>query len=138
MKTFNFLLPLSVQEDLENGDTASLDDWLSKPGTADINRIYVLRWGRPLLVWTAEGIITPVKVDVARFLLARGADVNKVLAAGSYGAYLHEQRKRVLTLRELANLGRAATADPVLNFLVKFCDNGVVWNVLSHWPSPRC
>ena len=56
----------------------------------------------------------------------------------SYGAYLHEQRKRVLTLRELANQGRATTRDPVLNFLVKIADNGVVWNVLSHWPSPRC
>ena len=60
-----------------------------------------------------------------------------VLAAGSYRAYLHEQRKQVLVLRSLANRGRAATADPVMNFLVRLGDNGVLWNVLSHWPSPR-
>ena len=61
----------------------------------------------------------------------------KVLAAGSYGAYLHEQRKQVLSLRSLANRGRAATAEPVMNFLVRLGDNGVVWNVLSHWPPQR-
>ena len=60
-----------------------------------------------------------------------------VLAAGSYGAYLHEQRKQVLSLRSLANRGRAATVDPVMNFLVRLGDNGVLWNVLSHWPPPR-
>ena len=60
-----------------------------------------------------------------------------VLAAGSYRAYLHEQRKQVLVLRSLANRGRAATADPVMNFLVRLGDNGVLWNVLSHWPPPR-
>ena len=61
----------------------------------------------------------------------------QVLAAGSYRAYLHEQRKQVLVLRSLANRGRAATADPVLKFLVRLGDNGVLWNVLSHWPPPR-
>ena len=61
----------------------------------------------------------------------------KVLAAGSYRAYLHEQRKKVLSLRSLANRRRAATADPVMNFLVRLGDNGVLWNVLSHWPPPR-
>ena len=60
-----------------------------------------------------------------------------VLAAGSYRAYLHEQRKQVLVLRSLANRGRAVTADPVMNFLVRLGDNGVLWNVLSHWPPPR-
>ena len=60
-----------------------------------------------------------------------------VLAAGSYRAYLHEQRKKVLSLRSLANRRRAATADPVMNFLVRLGDNGVLWNVLSHWPPPR-
>ena len=61
----------------------------------------------------------------------------QVLAAGSYRAYLHEQRKQVLVLRSLANRGRAATADPVLKFLVRLGDNGVLWNVLSHWPPPK-
>ena len=37
----------------------------------------------------------------------------------------------------LANRRRAATADPVMNFLVRLGDNGVLWNVLSHWPPPR-
>ena len=271
--------PLSITEDILHGDT-ELENWLCEHPGADINRLSVGGWGHPILIWTSDGIITPAKVDIARFLLARGADVDitdtvkrtalhfaargvgnaapamvslllsaganvhartkhhrttpiastvdgwsitahtrllrrlsteslldifelllhagaqldnvamtesetrpkklgildriktsegtvdgqhlfwlksryrllatdahfqeiksisaQVLAAGSYGAYLHEQRKRVLTLRELANLGRAATRDPVLNFLVRLGDNGVVWNVLSHWPSPRC
>ena len=60
-----------------------------------------------------------------------------VLAAGSYRAYLHEQRKQVLSLRSLANRGRATTADPVMKFLCELGDNGVLWNVLSHWPPPR-
>ena len=263
--------PLSIPEEILHGGTELLENWLCEHPGADINRLSVGGWNHRVLIWTADGIITPAKVDVARFLLARGAEVDitdsvkrtalhfaarglgdgapamvalllsagadvhartkhhkttpmastvdawsitahtrllrristealldifelllhagaeldnvamtesetrpkklgildriktsegfmsetlplatdpnfqeiksiaaKVLAAGSYGAYLHEQRRRVLTLRELANQGRATTRDPVLNFLVKFADDGVVWNVLSHWPSPRC
>ena len=66
----------SIAEDLVNGDTESLENWLREHPGADINRISVSGWNHPLLIWTADGIITPAKVDVARFLLARGADVD--------------------------------------------------------------
>ena len=53
------------------------------------------------------------------------------------GAYLHEHRKQVLMLRCLATKKRrATTTDPVMNFLVKLGDNGVIWKVLSFWPPP--
>ena len=32
--------------------------------------------------------------------------------------------------------GRATTTDPVMNFLVKLGDNGVIWKVLGFWPPP--
>ena len=31
------------------------------------------------------------------------------------------------------NRGRAKTEDPVMKFLCRLGDNGVVWNVLSYW-----
>ena len=58
-------------------------------------------------------------------------------AGGTYSAYLHQHRKQVLMLRCLATKkGRAKTTDPVMNFLVKLGDNGVIWKVLSFWPPP--
>jgi len=262
-------VPGAVEEAAKAGDIGALYDWLNTVSD-DVNRYFIndptsnaimCQHDYPLLMWTAAcGIITPEKVELARDLLARGAEVDKsdyidrtalhwasrgvgnaspalvslllsagadvhartkhvgtipiaftvdpwafgsqmqhlsrfsseaslviferllragseldnisewpndslgsisassesafealatdasfqeiksitanVLAAGSYGAYLHEQRKQVLSLRSLANRGRAATAEPVMNFLVRLGDNGVVWNVLSHWPPP--
>ena len=58
-------------------------------------------------------------------------------AGGTYSAYLHQHRKQVLMLRCLATKkGRAKTTDPVMNFLVKLGDNGVIWKILSFWPPP--
>jgi len=58
-------------------------------------------------------------------------------AGGTYRSYLHEHRKQVLMLRCLATKkGRATTTDPVMNFLVKLGDNGVIWKVLGFWPPP--
>ena len=57
-------------------------------------------------------------------------------AGGTYRAYLHEHRKRVLMLRCLAIKGLAKTTDPVMNFLEQLGDNGVIWKVLSFWPPP--
>jgi len=261
-------VPGAVEEAAKAGDIGALYDWLNTVSD-DVNRYFIndptsnaimCQHDYPLLMWTAAcGIITPEKVELARDLLARGAEVDKsdyidrtalhwasrgvgnaspalvslllsagadvhartkhvgtipiaftvdpwafgsqmqhlsrfsseaslviferllragsapkvlegnaslgsriarsesayeawstnasfqeiksiaegVLAAGGYRAYLHEQRKQVLVLRSLANRGRAETADPVLKFLVRLGDNGVLWNVLSHWPSPR-
>ena len=65
--------PLSITEDILHGDT-ELENWLCEHPGADINRLSVGGWGHPILIWTSDGIITPAKVDIARFLLARGAD----------------------------------------------------------------
>ena len=68
--------PLSITEDILHGDTELLENWLCEHPGADINRLSVGGWGHPILIWTSDGIITPAKVDIARFLLARGADVD--------------------------------------------------------------
>ena len=39
----------------------------------------------------------------------------------------------VLTVRGLAQRGKLSTSDPVLNFLARLGDNGVVWHVLEYW-----
>ena len=39
----------------------------------------------------------------------------------------------VLACRGLAQRGKLLTDDPVLNFLARLGDNGVVWHVLSFW-----
>ena len=39
----------------------------------------------------------------------------------------------VLAVRGLAQRGKLSTNDPVLNFLARLGDNGVVWHVLSFW-----
>ena len=70
---------------------------------------------------------------------AQALSIHKIFhraAGGTYRAYLHEHRKRVLMLRCLATKGRATTTDPVMNFLEQLGDNGVIWKVLSFWPPP--
>ena len=80
--------------------------------------------GRPLLLLLVCGTINAIVADVRA-------------AGGTYSAYLHQHRKQVLMLRCLATKkGRAKTTDPVMNFLVKLGDNGVIWKVLSFWPPP--
>ena len=39
----------------------------------------------------------------------------------------------VLAVRGLAQRGKLSTDDPVLNFLARLGDNGVVWHVLEYW-----
>ena len=78
--------------------------------------------GRPLLLLLVCGTIIVADVRAA---------------GGTYSAYLHQHRKQVLMLRCLATKkGRAKTTDPVMNFLVKLGDNGVIWKILSFWPPP--
>ena len=80
--------------------------------------------GRPLLLLLVCGTINAIVADVRA-------------AGGTYSAYLHQHRKQVLMLRCLATKkGRAKTTDPVMNFLVKLGDNGVIWKILSFWPPP--
>ena len=81
-------VPEAVEEAAKSGDFGALYAWLNTV-TDDVNR-YVINdpsnqahqvQGHndyPLLMWTAAcGIITPEKVELARDLLARGAEVDK-------------------------------------------------------------
>ena len=82
-----------------------------------------------------------VAIPVARLTISRDRAItfhcNFHAAGGTYSAYLHQHRKQVLMLRCLATKkGRAKTTDPVMNFLVKLGDNGVIWKILSFWPPP--
>ena len=56
-----------------------------------------------------------------------------VRAAGSYKRYMRTPHRDVLAVRGLAQRGKLSTSDPVLNFLARLGDNGVVWHVLEYW-----
>ena len=47
--------------------------------------------------------------------------------------YARSFHRDVLTVRGLAQRGKLSTNDPVLNFLARLGDNGVVWHVLEYW-----
>ena len=52
---------------------------------------------------------------------------------GSYKRYARSFHRDVLAVRGLAQRGKLSTEDPVLNFLARLGDNGIVWYVLSFW-----
>ena len=52
---------------------------------------------------------------------------------GSYKRYARSFHRDVLAVRGLAQRGKLSTSDPVLNFLARLGDNGVVWHVLEYW-----
>ena len=52
---------------------------------------------------------------------------------GTYKKYVRAPHRDVLAVRGLAQRGKLSTNDPVLNFLARLGDNGVVWHVLSFW-----
>ena len=52
---------------------------------------------------------------------------------GSYKRYARSFHRDVLTVRGLAQRGKLLTDDPVLSFLARRADNGVVWHVLEYW-----
>ena len=52
---------------------------------------------------------------------------------GTYKRYMRAPHRDVLAVRGLAQRGKLATRDSVLNFLARLGDNGVVWHVLSFW-----
>jgi hypothetical protein len=52
---------------------------------------------------------------------------------GTYKKYMRTPHRDVLAVRGLAQRGKLRTDDPVLHFLARLGDNGVVWHVLSFW-----
>ena len=61
------------------------------------------------------------------------APVHGVRKHGSYKRYARSFHRDVLAVRGLAQRGKLSTRDPVLNFLARLGDNGVVWHVLEYW-----
>ena len=56
---------------------------------------------------------------------------------GTYKKYVRAPHRDVLAVRGLAQRGKLSTNDPVLNFLARLGDNGVVWHVLEYWRAPN-
>ena len=52
---------------------------------------------------------------------------------GTYKKYMRAPHRDVLAVRGLAQRGKLSTRDPVLHFLARLGDNGVVWHVLEYW-----
>ena len=52
---------------------------------------------------------------------------------GTYKRYMRAPHRDVLAVRGLAQRGKLRTDHPVLAFLAKQGDNGVVWHILSYW-----
>ena len=52
---------------------------------------------------------------------------------GTYKKYMRAPHRDVLAVRGLAQRGKLSTNDPMLHFLARLGDNGVVWHVLSFW-----
>ena len=61
------------------------------------------------------------------------ARVHGVRKHGSYKRYARTFHRDVLVVRGLAQRGKLSTNDPVLNFLARLGDNGVVWHILGYW-----
>ena len=59
--------------------------------------------------------------------------VHGVRHHGSYKRYARSFHRDVLAVRGLAQRGKLSTNDPVLNFLARRADNGVVWKILEYW-----
>ena len=52
---------------------------------------------------------------------------------GTYKRYMRAPHRKFLALRGLAQRGKLRTDHPVLAFLAKQGDNGVVWHILTYW-----
>ena len=52
---------------------------------------------------------------------------------GTFKRCMRAPHRDVLAVRGLAQRGKLSTNDPVLHFLARLGDNGVVWHVLSFW-----
>ena len=66
-------------------------------------------------------------------VIAMEALVAGVRQHGTYKRYIRAPHRDVLAVRGLAQRGKLSTNDPVLNFLARLGDNGVVWHVLEYW-----
>ena len=52
---------------------------------------------------------------------------------GTFKRCMRAPHRDVLAVRGLAQRGKLATRDSVLNFLARLGDNGVCWHILSFW-----
>ena len=66
-------------------------------------------------------------------VIAMEALVAGVRQHGTYKRYIRAPHRDVLAVRGLAQRGKLSTNDPVLHFLARIGDNGVVWHILTYW-----
>ena len=66
-------------------------------------------------------------------VIAIKALVAGVRKHGTYKKYVRAPHRDVLAVRGLAQRGKLRTDHPVLAFLAKQGDNGVMWHVLTYW-----
>ena len=66
-------------------------------------------------------------------VIAMKALIAGVRKHGTYKRYMRAPHREVLSVRGLAQRGKLRTDHPVLAFLAKQGDNGVVWHILTYW-----
>ena len=66
-------------------------------------------------------------------VIAMEALVAGVRQHGTYKRYIRAPHRDVLAVRGLAQRGKLSTNDPVLHFLARIGDTGVVWHILTYW-----
>jgi len=66
-------------------------------------------------------------------VIAMKALIAGVRKYGTYKKYMRAPHREVLAVRGLAQRGKLRTDHPVLAFLAKQGDNGVVWHILTYW-----
>ena len=148
------MLPQEIGDAAQNGDRDRVIAWLNAGGSIDDVDVD----GYTLVHCCACGNRGAADIDdkhiaLVRQLIALGADVNiptrvlgrnehwlatKRLVAGvrkygTYKRYMRAPHRDVLAVRGLAQRGKLATRDSVLNFLARLGDNGVCWHILSFW-----
>ena len=135
------------------GDLARVQSWLNNAGPGAVN--YACVDGYTCLLHSVSYNIRREDVELARFLISHGADVNlcclrdhhgdvdeedyikcQTLIAGvrehgSYKRYLRAPHREFLRFRSLLVRGRAKTNG--LNERIARLPNGACWTVLSYW-----
>ena len=66
-------------------------------------------------------------------VIAMKALIAGVRQHGTYKRYMRAAHREFLALRGLAQREKLSTGDPVLKFLARLGDNGVVWHILTYW-----
>ena len=106
------VLPTEIGDAAQDGDRDRVMAWLDAGGSInDVDECKYTLLHCSVCGFRETSRIYRRHVALAQNLIALGADVN----------------------RGLAQRGKLSTSDPVLNFLARLGDNGIVWHVLEYW-----